>query len=89
MPTVWEKEVRLWIGNIAPGTDDEEIKELVRKYAPDLTCESITREEGTGSRPGAIIELTGGTIASAERLSRRLSGMYWKQRELVCSKLDF
>lgn len=77
--------MKLWLGNIAPGTDDEEIKELLRKYAPELTCEGITREEGTGSRPGAIVELNGGTGA-LEKLSGRLNGVYWKQRELVCTK---
>ena len=79
--------MRLWIENIAPGTDDEEIKALVRKYAPELVCEGIVRVEGTGSHPGALLQLIGGTIASADNLGRRLSGMYWKQRGLVCSKI--
>ena len=30
--------MKLWMGNIVPNTSDEEIKELVKKYAPDLTC---------------------------------------------------
>ena len=51
--------MKLWIGNIAPGTSDEEIKELVKKYAPELTCTGIERVEGTGSRPGALLEFTG------------------------------
>jgi len=79
--------MRLWIENIAPGTEDEEIKALVRKYAPELVCESIMRVESTGTRPAALLLLTGGTIASAANLSRRLSGMYWKQRGLVCFKI--
>jgi hypothetical protein len=79
--------MRLWIDNIAPGTDDEEIKALVRKYAPELVCESISWVEGTGTPPGALLLLTGGTIASPDKLSRRLSGMYWKQRALVCFKI--
>lgn len=79
--------MKLWLGNIAPDTNDEEIKGLVRKYAPELTCLSITREEGTGTRPGAILELTGGTIAVADALSTRLSGMYWKGRELTCTRV--
>ena len=76
--------MRLWIENIAPGTDDEEVKALVRKYAPELVCESIVRVEGTGSHPGALLQLAGGTFASTHNLSRRLSGMYWKQRGLAC-----
>jgi hypothetical protein len=52
--------MKLWIGNIAPGTSDDEIKELVKKYAPDMSRTSIQRVEGTGSRPGATLEFTGG-----------------------------
>ena len=79
--------MKLWMGNMAPDTSDEEIKDLVKKYAPDLTCTSIERVEGTGSRPGAMLELAGGGMGSIENLSRRLNGIYWKQRELVCQKL--
>jgi hypothetical protein len=79
--------MRIWIENIAPATNDDEIKELVRKYAPELICESIMRVEGAGSHPGALVQLVGGPINSAENLCRRLSGMYWKQRGLACSKI--
>jgi hypothetical protein len=79
--------MRIWIENIAAGTNDVEIKELVRKYAPELICESIMRVEGTGSHPGAILQLIGGTIASPANLCRRLNGMYWKQRGLACFKI--
>jgi hypothetical protein len=79
--------MKLWMGNIAPNTSDEEIKELVKKYAPDLTCTNLERVEGTGSRPGAMLELAGGSIASFDTLSRRLNGIYWKQRALVCQKI--
>ena len=33
--------MKLWMGNIAPDTSDEESKELVKKYAPGLTCTSV------------------------------------------------
>jgi hypothetical protein len=48
--------MKLWIGNIAPETPDEEIRELVRKYAPDLECTQIQRVDGDGSRPAAVLE---------------------------------
>jgi len=78
--------MRLWMGNIAPGTTDDELKEFVKKYAPELTCTSIQRVEGTGSRPGAILEFTGGKMGAMDTLSLRLNGMYWKERSLVCQK---
>ena len=79
--------MKLWIGNIAPGTSDQEIKDLVKKYAPDLTCTGIQRVEGTGSRPGAALDLTGGGFGAIEKLSQRLDGLYWKERSLFSSKL--
>jgi len=39
--------MKLWMGNMAPDTSDVEIKDLVKRYAPDLTCSSIERVEGT------------------------------------------
>ena len=78
--------MKFWITNVAPGTSDEEIKDLVKKYAPALECTHLERFEGTGSRPSAMLELTGGPEA-LENLARRLNGMYWKERTLFCSTL--
>ena len=47
--------MKLWIGNIAPGTSDEEVRELVKKYAPSLECSAIQRVDGDGSRPAAML----------------------------------
>ena len=45
---------KLWIGNIEPGTTDDELREFVKKYSPDLEIEAIQRVEGDGSiRPHA------------------------------------
>ena len=74
--------MKLWIGNIAPGTPDAEIRELVGKYAPDLKCTGIQRIEGDGSRPAAVLEFAAPTLGSLEKASMRLHGMYWKGREL-------
>jgi hypothetical protein len=79
--------MKLWMGNIEPGTSDDEIKELVKKYAPDLTCTSLERVEGTGSRPGAMLEFSGGGMGALDKLSLRLNGIYWKNRALVCQKI--
>ena len=70
-------------GNIAPGTSDDEIRELVRKYAPDLECASIQRVDGDGSRPAAMLEVAG----PVEQTVTRLHGMYWKERKLVVQTL--
>ena len=78
---------RLWIANIAPDTTDDEIKELVKKYAPDLECSEIQRVEGTGSRPAALDVVLQQEIRFAGEARLRLNGMYWKERSLACSTM--
>ena len=74
--------MRLWIGNMAPGTTDDELKAFAKKYAPDLECEEVERIEGTGSHPAAILRFSGGTVKALGDLAVRLNGMYWKGRTL-------
>ena len=78
---------KLWIANIAPGTTDDEIKELVKKYAPDLECTEIRREEGTGTRPAALMSFSNKKFDSLGKLALRLNGMFWKGRTLSCSTM--
>jgi len=75
--------VKLWIGNIAPGTSDDEIRAFVKKYVPDGECVNMQRVDGDGSRPAAMIEYAG----SVEAVVTRLHGMYWKERKLVVQAL--
>jgi RNA recognition motif-containing protein len=76
--------MKLWIANIAPGTSDDELREFVKKYGPELECTRIQREDGDGSRPAAGLEFTG-TSKALGNLCLRLNGMYWKGRELTCA----
>jgi len=78
---------RLWLANIAPGTTDDEIRELLKKYAPEIECTEIQREEGAGTRPAALISFSGRKFDSLGKLSLRLNGMYWKGRSLTCSTM--
>ena len=75
--------MKLWIGNIAPGTTDDEIRAFVAKYAPTLECTGIQRIDGDGSRPAAALEFAAAPLGSLDTVSMRLHGMYWKNRELV------
>jgi len=76
---------RLWLANIAPGTSDDELKELFKKYAPELECAEIKREDGTGTRPAALVSFTHKSFDSLGKLALRLNGLYWKERRLSCS----
>jgi hypothetical protein len=75
-------DMKLWIGNMAPDTSDEEIGAFVKKYAPELEVKRITRVDGDGSRPGASIEFADTPYGSVEKIAMRLHGMYWKGKEL-------
>jgi hypothetical protein len=75
--------MKLWIGNIAPDTSDEEIRAFVKKYAADLECTGIQRVDGDGSRPAAMLEFADAPIGALEKVSMRLNRMYWKKRELL------
>ena len=75
--------MKLWIGNIAPGTSDDEVRELVKKYASQLECTKISRVDGDGSRPAAVLEFADTPFGSLEAVSLRLNGMHWKGRELL------
>jgi hypothetical protein len=77
-----EEDMKLWIGNIEPGTSDDEINAFVIKYAPDLEITKILRVEGDGSRPAAELEFKDTPYRSVEKIAMRLHGMHWKGREL-------
>jgi RNA recognition motif-containing protein len=75
-------DMKLWIGNIDPGTTDDELRDFVKKYSPDLEIKAIQRVDGDGSRPAAAIEFVDTPYGSVEKISMRLHGMHWKGREL-------
>ena len=75
--------MKLWIGNIAPNTSDEELLAFVKKYAPDLECTHVQRVDGDGSRPAAVLEFSAAPVGALETVSMRLHDMVWKERRLV------
>jgi hypothetical protein len=76
--------MKLWIGNIAPGTSDDEIREFLKKYVADVECLRIDRVDGDGSRPAAMLEIAG----SLQTAVNRLNGMYWKERKLLVQTMN-
>jgi RNA recognition motif-containing protein len=73
--------MKLWIGNIAPGTSEEDLRELIRKYGATEVA-SVEHVPGDGSRPGAFVEIAAAPEL-AQRIVQRLNGMYWKGRSLT------
>lgn len=77
--------MRLWIGNIEPGTDDATLSEFVTRYAKGITVAKVQRIDGDGSRPAALLSFDGDTFEAVPALALRLDGMYWQGRKLSCS----
>ena len=72
---------RLWIGNIAPGTADEEVKALLVKYGfPPF--DGIEQVAGNGTRPAVMLTFEGANAEALEQLSVRVHNLYWKERKL-------
>ncbi|HTS84304.1 MAG TPA: RNA-binding protein [Usitatibacter sp.] len=77
--------MKVWIGNIAPGTSDDELRALFAKYGvPEVTA--IEQVPGDGSRPAAIVEVAAAQEA-VSKLTMRLNGMYWKDRSLIAQAI--
>jgi RNA recognition motif-containing protein len=77
--------LKLWIGNIAPETSDDELRELLKKYgaAEISTIERVAEE---GSRPAAIVEVVA-TQEALYKLTQRLNGLFWKGRSLTAQSM--
>jgi hypothetical protein len=76
--------LKLWIGNIAPGTNDDELRAFVGRYGIE-TVASI-QQVVEGSRPSAILEVAV-TPDVLRKVTQRLNGMYWKGRSLLVQPL--
>jgi len=78
--------MKLWMGNIAPDTSEEELRALLEKYgAPAvISVERVTEE--SSSRPAAIVDVAAET-EQLQKLTQRLNGMYWKGRSLTVQTL--
>jgi len=74
--------MKLWIGNIAPGTADEEVRALLAKYGSGLEVVSIAQVPGDGTRPALILDVAA-TPESLYQLTQRLNGLYWKGHSLT------
>jgi hypothetical protein len=77
--------IKLWLTNVASGATDDEIRALIRKYAPDIECGDVQREEGDGTRPVAFVAVPGATRDALDRACARLDGMFWNGRKLSCT----
>ena len=74
----------LWIGNIPPGTSDDELKALLIRYGfPEYN--GIEHVTGDGSRPAAMLTFDGADALVLQQLQPRVHNLFWKDRRLNVS----
>ena len=72
---------RLMLGNLEPGTTDEEVRDFLVKYGfPPF--DAIEHEPGDGSRPGVLLTFEGMEASALFNLQKRVHEMYWNKRKL-------
>jgi RNA recognition motif-containing protein len=72
---------RLLLGNLEPGTTDDEIRDFLVKYGfPPF--DAIEHEEGDGSRPGALVTFNSIEATALFNLQQRIHDMFWHKRKL-------
>ena len=81
--------IKLWLTNVATEASDDDIKALIKTYAPALNSTDVQREEGDGSRPVAFVAVPGATRDALDKACVRLNGMFWKGRKLSCTTTTF
>ena len=75
---------QLWIGNIKPGTSDDELKALLVKYGfPEF--DSIQHVDGDGTRPAVILAFEQTDVLTLQKLQSRVHNLFWKDRRLNVS----
>ena len=75
--------MKLWIGNIEPGTSDDELKAFLGRYGVEAqTIASIEQVASDGARPAAIVDVAA-SVEALNKVTQRLNGMYWKGRSLT------
>ena len=78
---------RLFLGNIEPGTSDDEIRAFLQRYGfPSF--DAIEHEPGDGSRPAVLLTFSGVDSASMFDLQKRVHEMFWKKRKLTARILQ-
>ena len=77
--------MKLWIGNVAPGTSDAELREFLARYGIDRV-DSIQQVEGDGTRPAIVVEVPA-TADVLNKVTQRLNGLHWKGRALTVQAL--
>ena len=77
---------RLLLGNLEPGTTDDEIRDFLVKYGfPPF--DAIEHQPGDGSRPSVLLSFAATDPTALDNLQQRVHDVYWKNRKLTAEIL--
>ncbi|MGF6758859.1 RNA-binding protein [Paraburkholderia sp. GAS334] len=74
--------VHLMLGNIEPGTSDDEIQEFLVKYGFPRYDE-IEHVPGEGSRPAVVLTFNSLDPETLGKLQPRIHDLFWKNRRVT------
>jgi hypothetical protein len=79
--------MKLWIGNLAPGTTAQKVEQLLQKYGlpqPDRMLPFLD-----GPLPAMVVEFQTDDVENLRKLIWRIEGLYWEGRHLIVTPLHF
>ncbi len=79
--------MKVWIGNLAPGTTAEEVTQLLQKYGlpqPEHMVQLLD-----GAMPAMILQFKTADVERLRKLIWRIEGLYWEGRRIIATPLRF
>jgi len=79
--------VHMMLGNIEPGTTDDEVREFLVKYGfPPY--DEIEHVPGEGTRPAVALTFNALEPEALRMLQPRVHGLFWKNRKVAASVMS-
>jgi hypothetical protein len=79
--------MKVWIGNLAPGTTAEKVEHLLQTFGLPRPERMVSLLDGT--MPAMILEFKAGDVEALRKLIWRIEGMYWEGRRVIATPLRF
>ncbi len=79
--------MKVWIGNLAPGTTAEKVEQLLEQYGLPQPERMVALLDGT--MPAVIVEFKTDDVERLRKLIWRIEGLYWEGRRIIVAPLRF
>jgi len=79
--------MKLWIGNLAPGTTAQKVEQLLQKYGLPQPDRALPFLEGP--LPAMLVEFQTYDVENLRKLIWRIEGLHWEGSPLIVTPLHF